>query len=183
MTYDITLKTVGILVGLLLLAGHAYALAQPLPVRTWLARLPRSQRIGVMILAIDLVWTFWLARSMDWGEFYYLRQPLLVLLPVFAILTLKFVDEYVAVRTLGKLGLLAAAPLRDSAVLQPQLSRLLVVVLAYAWVILGIFWIATPHLLRDQIQWLLRSTLRWQAATVSGMVYGAALLVCALAWY
>ncbi len=183
MTYDFTLKTIGLLLGLLLLAGHAVAFLMPGPVRDWLVRLPRSRSLGVTFLAIDLVWTFWLAFTMDWGEFYYLRQPMLVLLPVFAFLVIQFVDEFLAVRALGILGLLGAAPLLDSAFLQPQTSRLLVVIVAYLWAIVGMFWIASPHLLRDQVQWVSRSTARWQAASLAGIVYGLALLFCAVLWY
>lgn len=183
MTYEITLKTAGILVGLLLIAGHLFALLRPGQVRDWLAKLPRSHSVGVALLGIDLVWTFWLALKMDWGEFYYLRQPMLFLLPVFAFLVVKFVDEYLAVRALGILCLLVAAPLLDSAFLQPQTSRLLLVTLAYVWIVLGMFWIAIPHVLRDQIGWLLRSANGWKAAVMGGMAYGAALLLCALVWY
>lgn len=183
MTYDFTLKTVGLFLGLLLLVGHAVAFALPGPIGAWLVRLPRSHRLGVAILGVDLVWSFWLAFTMDWGEFYYLRQPVLVLLPVFAFLVVKFVDEFLAVRALGILGLLAAAPLLDSAFLQPQRSRLLVVIVAYLWAVGGMFWVGLPHLLRDQVDWVTRSTVRWQGAALAGIVYGLALLFCALVWY
>jgi hypothetical protein len=183
MNYDLSLRTVGLLVGLMLVAGHGVALMRGEPVRRWLATLPRSFSAGAALLGVDLAWTFWIALAMDWGEFYYLRQPMLFLLPVFFFLTLKFVDEFLFVRALGILGLLAAAPLLDAAFLQPQTSRLLLVALAYVWVILGMFWIAQPHLLRDQINWLLRSAIRWRAAVFGGLAYGAALLLCALIWY
>jgi hypothetical protein len=183
MNYDFKLKTVGLLVGLLLVGGHVLAMLKAEPTRRWLASLPRSYSAGVAVLAVDLAWTFWLALVMDWGEFYYLRQPLLFLLPVVFFLTVKFVDDFLFVRALGILGLLAAAPLLDAAFLQPQTSRLLLVVLAYVWIILGMFWIAMPHLLRDQIQWLARSAQRWQAAVFAGIAYGAALLFCALIFW
>ena len=37
--------------------------------------------------------------------------------------------------------------------------------------------------LRDQIGWVTRSALRWKAALIGGIAYGAALLLCALVWY
>ena len=83
---------------------------------------------------MDLVWTFCLMLTMDWGEFYYLRMPMLVALPICFFLTIRFVDEFLAVRALGIFGLLAAAPILDAAFLQPPVSRLLVVVLAYVYV-------------------------------------------------
>ena len=183
MTYDFTLKTVGLLVGLFVLGTHLYALAQPTQVQTWLSRLPRSQPIGEVLLLIDLLWAFLLAWKMDWGEFYYLQNYILILLPVFAYLTWHFVDEFLAVRALGILLLLAAAPLLDAAFLKPPMSRLLVVILAYAWVIFGMLWVGQPHLLRDQIGWLNRSATYWKLALGSGLLYGALLLLCALVWY
>ena len=183
MNYDLTLKTVGLLVGLFVVASHVYAMVRPAEVRLFLTRLPRSQRIGEVLLLIDLAWAFLLAWKMDWGEFYYLQTYILILLPVFAYLTWQFVDEFLAVRALGMLLLLAAAPLLDAAFLQPQTSRLLVVVLAYVWIVFGMLWVGQPHLLRDQVGWLNRSATYWKLAVGSGLIYGALLLVCALAWY
>ena len=180
---DLSLKTIGILLGVLLIGSHAVALARGEMVRQWLLALPRSFTVGVTILSVDLIWTFCLMLKMDWGEFFYLRTSLLALLPVCFFLTVRYVDEFLAVRALGILGLLAAAPILDAAFLQPPVSRLLVVVLAYAYVILGMLWIGLPHLLRDQIGWLVRWAARWQAAVLGGLAYGAAVLVCALAWY
>ncbi len=183
MPYEFALKTVGLLVGLLLIGTHAYALARPADARRWLSGFPRSQRLGEVLLLIDLVWAFVLAWKMDWGEFYYLQRYILMGLPVFAYLTWRYVDEFLAVRALGMLALLAAAPLLDAAFLKPQASRLLVVVLAYAWVVFGMLWVGQPHLLRDQIGWLNRSASRWKVAVGGGLAYGALVLLCALVWY
>ena len=183
MNYDLTLKTVGLLVGLFVVATHVYAWFRPAEVQRFLTGFPRSQRVGEVLLLIDLVWAFLLCWKMDWGEFYYLQSYILILLPVFAYLTWHFVDEFLAVRGLGMLLLLAAAPLLDAAFLQPLMSRLFVVVLAYTWIIFGMIWVGQPHLLRDQIGWLNRSASRWKFAVGSGLVYGALVLLCALVWY
>ena len=181
--YGLSLKLVGVLLGLLLVGGHVFALLREGAVRRWLAALPRSYKLGVAILSVDFIWSFLLMLNMDWGEFYNLKTPLLVLLPVFLFLTIRYVDEFLAVRALGILSLLVAAPILEAAFLQPPASRLLVVVLAYVYLILGMFWIGMPHLLRDQIGWVLRSALRWKAAVFGGIAYGVAVLFCALVWY
>ncbi len=183
MMYDIPLKWIGLLLGLLLIGTHGFGLAREATTRRWLAALPRSFTLGVAILSLDLIWTFFLMLKMDWGEFYNLQKPMMILLPVAFFLTIRFVDEFLAARALGILGLLVAAPLLDAAFLQPPVSRLLVVVLAYVYVVLGMFWIGIPHSLRDQIGWVTRSATRWKAALVGGIAYGAALLLCALVWY
>ncbi len=92
-------------------------------------------------------------------------------------------DEFLAVRALGILALLAAAPLLDAAFLQPPTSRLLVVVLAYVWVVMGMIWVGQPHLLRDQIGWLGRNGVTLDAGRRRRVVYGLLMLLCAVAWY
>ena len=49
----------------------------------------------------------------------------------------------------------------------------------YAWVVLGIFYVGTPYVLRNQIDWLQKSGLRWQVATWTGLLYGVAVLCVA----
>jgi hypothetical protein len=183
MNYSLSLKTVGLIVGILLVGSHAAALVQGPGAKRWLSALPRSYKTGVVLLTIDGLWTELLALQMDWGEFYYLQKWIVILLPVCYFLTLRFVDDYLAVRALGILALLAAAPLLDAAFLQPQESRLFVVVLAYVWIVFGMLWVGQPHLLRDQIGWVQRSAARWRILSAGGVVYGLALLVCAVAWY
>ena len=183
MNYGFSLKLVGVVVGLLLLGAHLFAFLRGDEARAFLKKFPRSQPIGITLLSVDLLWAFWLAWVMDWGEFYYMQKWILIALPIFFFLTLQFVDEYLAVRALGIFLLLAGAPMLDAAYLHPQMSRLLLVVLAYAYIILGMFWVGQPHLLRDQIDWLQRSALRWKAAIMAGIAYGALLLLCALVFY
>ena len=181
--YGLSLRLVGILVGLLLCGAHVWAYLRGEETRQFLKRFPRSYPLGVVLLSIDLLWAFALSWVMDWGEFYYVQPYILVGLPIAFFLTLQFVDEFLAVRALGILCLLAAAPLLDAAFLHPQSSRLLLVVLAYVWIVLGMFWVGKPHLLRDQIDWVQRSAPRWRAAVVGGILYGAVLFLCALAFY
>ena len=57
---------------------------------------------------------------MEMGEFSNFRRPLLIILPVGFLLVLRFVDEFLAVRALGILCLLAAEPLLDAAFLRPE---------------------------------------------------------------
>ena len=79
------------------------------------------------------------------------------------VLVLRFVEEFLAVRALGILCLLAAEPLLDSAFLRYETSRLLVTVFAYLLVVAGLFWVTMPYLLRDQINWSARSAFRWRS--------------------
>lgn len=183
MIYHLSLQTAGWICGILLLAIGASALARPNAAREFAARFPRSQPIGIALLTIDLVWCLWLLATMEMGEFSVFRKPLLIILPIAYILVLRFVNEFLAVRALGILSLLGAEPLLDAAFFRYETSRLLVTVFAYALVIAGLFWVASPYLLRDQISWTSRNDARWRSFHGMLLAYGAAVLVCAIAFY
>ena len=120
---------------------------------------------------------------MEMGEFSNFRRPLLIILPVGYFLVLKYVDEFLAVRALGILCLLAAEPMLDAAFLRPEMSRLLVTVFAYLLIVAGLFWVTMPYLLRDWINWCARHGVRWGFVSVLGVVFGLAIFVCAVVAY
>jgi cell division protein CrgA len=181
MIYSLSLHSAGLIAGALLALLSLFALV--LPARNLLPHFPRSRMAGAALLAIDLIWSFWLLATMEMGEFASFRRPLLIILPVGFILVLRLVDEFLAVRALGILCLLAAEPLLDAAFLRPETSRLLVTVLAYLMIVAGLLWVTMPYLLRDQIQWSTRSAGRWGLLSGFGFVFGAAILVCAFVAY
>lgn len=181
MIYSISLHTAGLIAGLLLVLLSLAALFTP--ARNFLPQFPRSWFAGSLLLTIDLVWSIWLLATMEMGEFSGFRRPLLIILPVGFFLVLRFVDEFLAVRALGILCLLAAEPLLDAAFLRPETSRLLIAVLAYLMIVAGLVWVTMPYLLRDQIQWSTKSDGRWRFLSGFGFAYGALILVCAFVAY
>lgn len=180
MLYDLSLRTVGIVTGLLLLAVYLFAYFQPKNVSEWLQRFPRSYLAGAILLTIAFGWTFILMATMDLGEMAHLRPWFLIGLPIGYVLTLRFVDDFLAVRALAALFLLAAAPLLCAAFLRPEIGRLLLVIVAYAWIIKGLIFIGLPHICRDQITWLTGNPTRFRVATLAGAVYGGLLLIVSL---
>lgn len=180
MIYSLSLHTAGLAVGLLLIAIHAIALINAREIRKLLLGFPRSKVFGIALMTVDAIWAFVLIAKIDLGEFTSWRQTILIAIFVAWILTIKFVDEFLSVRALGILCLLAAEPVLEAAFLRPETSRLLLTALAYAWATLGIFWVGMPYLLRDQIGWISKTDLRWRASALAGIAYGAAVLGCAL---
>jgi hypothetical protein len=180
MIYSLKLETALIIVGLLLVAAHAYALWKPQAVQGWLRAFPRSKNWGIGLVTAAAVWFFGLVWFMDLGEFSNWRQRVLILTPIAWILTIKFVDEFLAVRALGMLALLAAEPLLESAFLRPEQSRLFLVTLVYVWIVFAMFWVGMPYTLRDQVSWVTADQKRWRLASFAGLAYGALLLVLPL---
>jgi len=175
MIYSLSLQTVGIVVGVILLFAHLVALFYAPTVQAWAKGFPRSTEMGAVLLTLAACWAFLLVLQVDLGDFTSYRALFLGIIVAGYFLTLFFVREFLAVRALGMLLLLAAEPLLEAAFMRPLESRLLLTVLAYVWVAAGLFWVGMPYLLRDQIGWLARSPLRWRVAALCGALYGAAL--------
>ncbi|MEO6846260.1 MAG: hypothetical protein ABI443_02830 [Chthoniobacterales bacterium] len=183
MIYHLSLKNLGLIVGILLVAVHAMALVSPASGQSILRHFPRNKFIGTILLAIATIWSFWLIATMDLGEFSAMRHMMLFAIPVAGVLMWYFVDEFLAVRSLGMLALLASEPLLESAFLKTPESRLLLVILAYAWIVAGLFWVGMPFTLRNQIKWVTENSTRWKLASIGGIVYGALLIASALLYY
>ena len=182
MIYHLSLHTAGIIAGAFLVLIGLIGLIKP-DLATAAQRFPRSRVAGVLLLTIVLIWTFWLIATIQMGEFSSFRRPLLIALPIGYVLVLWFVDEFLAVRALGILCLLAAEPLLDAAFLRYETSRLAVTVFAYLLIIAGLFWVAIPYILRDQINWGTRSTARWRCLNALALIYGGVILTFAFTQY
>jgi hypothetical protein len=179
----LNLKMAGLLVGLALLLGHLVAFFRRDSFRSWLMAFPRSRLLGIVLTVVAALWTFALVTVMDLTEFTSYRGIFQILVPIAAVLAILYVDEFLAVRATGMLLLLLAEPVLEATDFRLEQSRLLLVVLAYVWVVLGLFWVGMPYLMRDQLQWLAKNDRRWNLALFLGMTYGAAILVCAVVFY
>jgi hypothetical protein len=183
MIYHFSLQIAALIAGAILCLLGAVGFAMEGSARNALATFPRSRSAGIVLLAIDLVWSFWLVSTMEMGEFSAFRRPFLFALPVGFFLTMRFVDEFLAVRALGILALLAAEPLLDAAFFHYESSRLVLSVLAYLLVVLGLTWVMVPYKLRDQINWFSKTTARWRGINAFAFVWGATLIALAFLSY
>ena len=176
----IQLKWTMLGVGLALVLAHLFAFLKPAISRQWLRKFPRNYEAGVMLTVVATIWFYFLVKLMDLGEFTSWQPTVLFLTPAAGLLAILFMREFLAVRALGTLALLAAEPLLESAFLRDETIRLLLVSLVYLWIIFGLFWVGMPYTLRDQIGWVTATEKRWRAAAFAGLAYGALLCVGAL---
>jgi len=168
-------------------------LVKPAQVQGFLQKFPRHPWLGQGILGVGLAW-FWLliapqglgtlsALAMDLGEFNGAKPLLQWLVPLSLVLVTLSVRDFLAVRALGLLGLMAASPLLEAAFLKEPASRLLVPVFAYAMLTASMFWVGMPYLFRDAVSWVSASPQRWTAMALAGLGYGIATLICALTFW
>lgn len=183
----------GVVLAIWLIGIHALMLAKPAAVQGFLKKFPRDQTMGQILLGIGLAW-FWLliapdgmgklsALAMDLGEFNGVKGLLRILVPASLVLVSMSVRDFLAVRALGLIGLMVAAPLLGAAFLKDPQSRLLVPIYAYAVLTASLFFVGMPYLFRDAVTWVTADQKRWTSVSVAGLVYGIATLVCAFAFW
>lgn len=190
---QIPLFTAGILLAVWLIGTHALMLAKPSMVQGYLKKFPRDVMAGRVILGIGMLW-FWLlvapdglgifsSLQMDLGEFNKSKPLLRLLVPAALVAVAVSVQDFLAVRALGLLGLMVAAPLLESAFLKDPQSRLLIPIYAYAMLTACLFMVGMPYLFRDAISWASAKSQRWNACALGGLAYGIATLICALLYW
>jgi len=177
------LKLMGILVGLWLVASHVVAFLKPGIVKPWLKTFPRNEKIGTVLVIIGFAWAYLIWSCMDLGEFFKIERPVQMVIIGVCIGVIVYVKEFLAVRSLGFLMILAAAPMLESAFLKDPQSRLLLVIFAYAIAVKGMFWVGMPYLMRDQINWVLAKESRYRYGAIAGAAYGLVMAVCAVLWW
>jgi hypothetical protein len=190
---NIPLHIAGYILAVWLIALHLWMLLKPEESKEFFEKLPRNRVLGPWLMGIGMAW-FWLLIApdglgilsklqMDLGEFNRAKTILRILVPIAAAGMIMHVKEFLSVRAIGLLALMAAAPFLYAAYLEPPVSRLLVAIFAYVLVFKGLFWVGMPYLMRDAINWAVKTDQRYKALTMGGLVYGFAILVCAVLWW
>lgn len=184
----ISLSTAGYVLGIALVLGHLLALFAPQKCQDFLTKAPRNEPLGQITLAIAMCWFFlliapasdnWLsALRVDLPGFEGLRPLLQVAIPITFFLLIFHVKEFLFPRALGVLGLLVVSPFLTASFLKEPTTRLLIPIWCYAVIIISLFWVGKPYLMRDQIAWILKKNLRWTALACGGVCYGLAILIC-----
>lgn len=190
---EISLSTVGYVLAVWLIGLHLWMLLKPQESKDFLRKLPRNRVLGPWLMGIGMGW-FWLLIApdglgilsklqMDLGEFNRAKNILRILVPIAAAGMIMHVKEFLTVRAIGLLALMAAAPMLYAAYLEEPITRLLVPIFAYVLVFKGLFWVGMPFTMRDAITWALASDQRYRALTLGGLGYGVAVLICAVLWW
>lgn len=191
----ISLHSMGILLGVFLILMHGIMLMKSQMCQDFLKKFPRNQKLGQLLIGVGLIWFWFLIAPQGKGFFKGLAMnmtdfegtPFINILrmgmPVLIVLVAISIKEFLSVRALGLLGLLAAQPLLDSAFLKDPQSRLLIPIYTYMLIIASLYWVGMPYLFRDTVQWITAKQARWNFLAAAGLVYGIATLACAFLFW
>ena len=139
--------------GLALLVG-GLLLVDPPGLGTALRRSLRSPAVTLALLVPATAWFLFHVYHLGESDFGQFRIPLMVLFGGIAVGAWFHVRDFLAVRALAILMLLAASPLLDAAFLRPPAGRLVLVTGVYVGIVVALVLGAAPYRARDAIDCL-----------------------------
>jgi hypothetical protein len=171
----------GIVLGLL---GLLLVLPLP-PVRRGLLALPRSTVASLVLFGGAVLWFLVVVANM--GEADRIlgssNVPWVLGFAALGVLSFRYVPDFLAVRGLSILVLLAATPLLRAAFMEydhPQ--RLVMVTLVFAAVVAALYLAAVPYRLRDFLEWMYRRPGRPRAGGAALLAGGLVLIITAFTY-
>ena len=146
-------------------------------VRTSACAVPRSKPGAWLFFGAGVVWFLWRLSLLGESDLIFFKtpQPVMLGFAVLAVLAFLYTPDFLAVRGLCVLMLLAAEPLLYAAYMEYQHpQRLLMVVAVYAGLTAALYLAAAPYRLRDFFDWLFRTPGRTRLTGALLLSYGLA---------
>jgi hypothetical protein len=139
--------------------------------------LPRSQRAAWLFFGAGAAWFIWRLSRVGESDLIFFQQPmpLMIGFGVLAVLAFIYTPDFLAVRGLCVLMILAGEPLLHAAYMEwshPQ--RLLMVSAVYLGLGLSLYLAAAPYRLRDFFDWLFGAPSRPRLLGTLFLAYGLA---------
>ena len=152
-----TLSTLAILIGLVSAALQVYAVLKPKSFAEHARKFPRSEGIGYVLMALGAVWFLYNLNNEAISDFAQYKKMMLLGFGALAILTCIYVRDFLAVRGLAVVLLLVAWFTLNHTRFHESPWRLVLVVWAYACIVVGMWLTISPWRLRDWIDKLTAS--------------------------
>lgn len=175
--YPFTLAQVAIVLGIVYVLSHGFALWKFEKTRDWLLAFHRNKPVGYALFGLATLWFILLLANIDLMEWSNLEPYFIAATVAIAALGFIYLPEYLGVRGVGGLLLLLPQILLDAAFLHPSPAKYVITVTAYAYAITGICLGCTPWLWREGTARFFRSTLLAKAALAGGIAFGFVLIL------
>jgi len=147
--------------------------------------LPRSNRAAWLFFGAGAAWFIWRCAQLNESDLIFFKTPgpVMIGFGVLALLAFIYTPDFLAVRGLCVLMLLAAEPLLYAAYMEYQHpQRLLMVTAVYAGLGLALYLAAAPYRLRDFLEWLFQRPARVRLAGAILLSYGLATAAAAFTY-
>jgi hypothetical protein len=173
-----TLSKLAMLLGGVMAIPQVWALLKPVEFGVSARKFPRSEPWGYLLMAIGSAWFLYNLNLEAIAEFAAYKTYMLLGFGGVAAAACFFVPDFLAVRGLSICMLMLASYVLSFTRWAESPWRLVLVVGAYSWVVLAMWWMVSPWRLRDHINWVTATPQRLRA--VAGARLAVAILVIVL---
>ena len=178
-----TLQWIAIIIGVLATAGGLVGVLRPDLIRKSIELFPRSTVPAWILTALCC----WLgakeALGMNMGFLDAYKKYIYIISPAVFIASVVYMKELLAPRALGGFLLLIAVPILQIARWHESPLRLVVVVLAYLWIIYGLVLLMSPWYFRKLSAPVMENESRFKAIALAKTAVGVVLLLLGLFAY
>ncbi len=172
-----TLSTLAILIGSGTSAAALYSLLQPAGAIRFARAFPRSEAIGWVLMLLGTAWFVYNLNYEAIADFAAYKKYMLTGFGALGVLTCFFVRDFLAVRGAAVCLLLLAWFTLNRTRWEESPARVLLVALAYCWVIAGMWFTISPWRVRDIINWWAASEARFRIGSAIKLVLGGVVLI------
>jgi hypothetical protein len=147
--------------------------------------LPRSNRAAWLFFGAGAACFIWRCSSLGESDLIFFKSPgpVMAAFGLLAVLSFIYTPDFLAVRGLCVLTLLAAEPLLNAAYMEYQHpQRLLMVTAVYLGLAAALYLAAAPYRLRDFFEWLFRQPARPRLFGAVLLFYGLATAAAAFTY-
>ena len=146
-------------------------------------KFPRYTPAGYPLMLAATAWFIWYVNQEPIADFAAMKPYLCAFFALVGVGACIFVQDFLPVRGLAVLLLVAAKLLVDTARWEETEWRLVITVLAYAWVIAGMWLTVSPWRLRDLLNWATANERRTRWLSAVRLAFALALIVLGLTAY
>lgn len=172
-----TLSTLAIILGASYCLLQIYALVKPQAFTEKARAFPRCQFTGFILMGLGTAWFLYNLNSEAIADFAAYKKWMLTGFGAIGILTCIYVRDFLAVRGLSVCLLLLAWFTLNHTRWEDSSTRLVLVIWAYSWVLLGMWFSISPWRLRDFIHWWTASQSRLRLGSLLQLSLGALVLI------
>ncbi len=175
---EMKLSTLSILLGLIVALPSIYGLVNPKAFAELARKFPRYTPVGYVLTILGTVWFLYYVHLETVSDFAAMKKWFFLVFSAVGLGTCVFVRDFLPVRGLAVVLLLAAKLMVDTANWVDTEWRLVISTWAYVFVFAGIWFTVSPWRLRDILNWSVATESRTRL--ISGVRVALGVFVIAL---
>ncbi|HIG81523.1 MAG TPA: hypothetical protein EYQ62_07790 [Verrucomicrobiales bacterium] len=177
---EISLANLSLALGAIMLLTAVWGLAKPEGMMDWVKKFPRNETAGWALMLAGMAWFLWVLSGETLADFEKFRMHFKIFIVATGVGACFFLKDFLAVRGLAVVLLMLAKLIVDTARWHESDWRLVLVVLAYAFVVKAMWFTVAPWRMRDILDWATASERRFKMLCGARLAFAVLLMVLGL---